>query len=272
MSVDRQITRCATEPREQTRARYPDETGYVERDGVRVFWERYGDGEPTVLLLPTWSIVHSRVWKAADSVSRAPLSRDHVRRPRQRALGQPASPRHIRADEFVADALAVMDATGTARATLVSLSRGAARSLLLWPRTTRSGSRRSCSSDRPCRCRRAAPRAGAGTRSTSRATPYEAWGKCNRHYWARALRGVPGVLLRAGASPSRTRPSRSRTPSGGRSRPTPRRSSTTELADRAPDEASCPAAAKRVRCPTLVIHGTEDADPPPRSGRSAGRG
>ena len=25
--------------REQTRARYPDETGYVDRDGVKVFWE-----------------------------------------------------------------------------------------------------------------------------------------------------------------------------------------------------------------------------------------
>ena len=50
--------------REQTRARYPDETGYVERGGVRVFWERYGEGEPTVLFLPTWSIVHSRIWKA----------------------------------------------------------------------------------------------------------------------------------------------------------------------------------------------------------------
>ena len=34
--------------REQTRARYPDEEGYAERDGVRIFWERYGDGEPTV--------------------------------------------------------------------------------------------------------------------------------------------------------------------------------------------------------------------------------
>ena len=48
----------------QTRARYPDAEGYVERDGVRVFWERYGDGEPTVFLLPTWSIIHSRLWKA----------------------------------------------------------------------------------------------------------------------------------------------------------------------------------------------------------------
>jgi hypothetical protein len=25
---------------EQSRARYPDETGFVERGGVRVFWER----------------------------------------------------------------------------------------------------------------------------------------------------------------------------------------------------------------------------------------
>ena len=37
--------------------------GYIERDGVRVFYEVYGDGEPTILLLPTWSLVHSRIWK-----------------------------------------------------------------------------------------------------------------------------------------------------------------------------------------------------------------
>ncbi len=48
---------------EQSRARYPDEEGYVERDGVRVFWERYGTGERAILLPPTWEIVHSRFWK-----------------------------------------------------------------------------------------------------------------------------------------------------------------------------------------------------------------
>ena len=51
-------------PREQTRARYPDSDGYVERDGVRLFYEVYGTGDTTVLLLPTWSIIHSRHWKA----------------------------------------------------------------------------------------------------------------------------------------------------------------------------------------------------------------
>ena len=52
-----------TQTREQTRARYPDESGYVERDGVRIYYEVYGSGEPTVLLMPTWSVVHSRHWK-----------------------------------------------------------------------------------------------------------------------------------------------------------------------------------------------------------------
>ena len=69
----RRSPRTAARRREQTRARYPDETGFVERDGVRVFWERYGDGSPTILLMPTWSIVHSRHWKAADPVPRPPL-------------------------------------------------------------------------------------------------------------------------------------------------------------------------------------------------------
>jgi len=49
--------------REQTRARDPDSSGYTERDGVRLYYEVYGSGEPTVFLLPTWSIIHSRHWK-----------------------------------------------------------------------------------------------------------------------------------------------------------------------------------------------------------------
>ena len=39
--------------RPQTRAPYPYTDGYVERDGVRVSYEVYGAGEPSVLLLPT---------------------------------------------------------------------------------------------------------------------------------------------------------------------------------------------------------------------------
>lgn len=110
--------------RDAGRARYPDDEGYVERDGVRVFYEVYGAGEPTVFLLPTWSLVHSRVWKAQVHY----LAR-HFRVLTFDGRGngrsdRPAGPRPYRADEFVADAFAVMDATGTERVVNVSLSAG----------------------------------------------------------------------------------------------------------------------------------------------------
>jgi pimeloyl-ACP methyl ester carboxylesterase len=57
------IEEALTATKEQTRARYPDQEGYVERNGVRLFYEVYGEGEPTIFLLPTWSIIHSRHWK-----------------------------------------------------------------------------------------------------------------------------------------------------------------------------------------------------------------
>jgi pimeloyl-ACP methyl ester carboxylesterase len=110
---------------EQTRARYPDAEGYVERDGVRIFWERYGDGDRTVLLLPTWSIVYSRFWKL-----QIPYLARHCRVLTFDGRGNGRSDRPAGAlanstDEFADDALAVMDATGTERATLAALSCGA---------------------------------------------------------------------------------------------------------------------------------------------------
>ena len=49
---------------EQSRARYPDRTGFVERPGGRVAYEVYGSGDPPIVFVPPWQIVHSRVWKA----------------------------------------------------------------------------------------------------------------------------------------------------------------------------------------------------------------
>ena len=45
------------------RARYPDSDGFVVRDGAEIRYERYGEGWPAILLLPPWSLVHSRHWK-----------------------------------------------------------------------------------------------------------------------------------------------------------------------------------------------------------------
>ncbi len=63
MTIAEQVTNEQADTDEQTRARYPDDQGYIERDGVRVFYEVYGSGEPTILFCPTWTLVHSRVWK-----------------------------------------------------------------------------------------------------------------------------------------------------------------------------------------------------------------
>ncbi|MET1009913.1 MAG: alpha/beta hydrolase [Gaiellaceae bacterium] len=110
---------------EQTRARYPDEEGFVERDGVRVFYEVYGHGSPTVFLLPTWSIIHSRHWKM-----QIPYLARHFRVLTfdGRGNGKADRPSGIAAyteHEFAEDSLAVMDATGTESAVVVGLSCGA---------------------------------------------------------------------------------------------------------------------------------------------------
>ena len=45
------------------RARQPDSTGYVVNDGVRVYYEVHGSGTATILLMPSWAITQSRMWK-----------------------------------------------------------------------------------------------------------------------------------------------------------------------------------------------------------------
>ncbi len=177
-----EVTRSA---REQTRARYPAETGYVERDGVSLYYEVYGSGEPTVLLLPTWSIVHSRHWK----MQIAYLAR-HCRVVVFDGRGNGGSDRpETGYDErdFAADALAVMDRTGTERAVLVSLSLGAQRALIL-------------AAEHPERVESAVficPAVPIGEPPSGRKLyPWavelstdEGWAKYNRWYWLRDYRG-----------------------------------------------------------------------------------
>ncbi|HJQ96515.1 MAG TPA: alpha/beta fold hydrolase [Acidimicrobiia bacterium] len=45
------------------RARLPDQAGFLERDGVRVAYEVHGEGERTILFVPPSPITHSRSWK-----------------------------------------------------------------------------------------------------------------------------------------------------------------------------------------------------------------
>ncbi len=117
--------------REQSRARYPDMAGFVERDRIRVFYEVYGESGPAVLFVPPWSLVHSRVWKF-----QVPFLARHFRvvvfDPRGNgASDRPRGSSAYAETEYAADALAVLDATGTDRAVVVTLSIGAQRALVL---------------------------------------------------------------------------------------------------------------------------------------------
>jgi pimeloyl-ACP methyl ester carboxylesterase len=117
---------------EPTRARYPDETGYVEHgDGVRVFYEVYGDSPDVVCLLPPWAIFHSRAWSA-----QIPYLARHFRvlAIDPRGNGRSDRPRHAAAYSraaHVRDVLAVLDATDTERAMLAGASPRAALALAL---------------------------------------------------------------------------------------------------------------------------------------------
>lgn len=116
---------------EPTRARYPDEEGFVERDGVRLFYEVYGSGEPTLLFFYPWCLNPARMWKAQIPYL---AGRFRVVTFDPRGSGRSDRPRGVEPyllHEHVADALAVMDAAGTQSAVLVSVSIGARAALLV---------------------------------------------------------------------------------------------------------------------------------------------
>jgi pimeloyl-ACP methyl ester carboxylesterase len=111
-----------TPVRAHDRARLPDRDGIaVDGHGVRVCWESYGDGAPTLVLLPSAPIVHSRQWKG-----QVPYLARHFRVVTYDGRGNGRSDRPVTAaayhdDCFVDDLARVMDASGTDRAVLVGL-------------------------------------------------------------------------------------------------------------------------------------------------------
>jgi pimeloyl-ACP methyl ester carboxylesterase/predicted glycosyltransferase len=111
------------------RALDPLREGVVESAGVPIAWEQYGDGDRAVMFLPPWQIVHSRVWK----MQLAYFARFfRVLTFDARGTGRSGRPaKGYDQDTCAADALAVLDATGTARASLVCFSRSTWQGVIL---------------------------------------------------------------------------------------------------------------------------------------------
>src|SRR3989449_3288451 len=239
------------------RARYPDLDGYVERDGVKVFYEVFGDGDPTVLLLPAWSIIHSRHWKM-----QIPYLARHCRVVTfdGRGNGRSDRPPEARAydeREFAADALAVLDATETQRAVIVGFSVGGQRGLLL-------------AAEHPERVDGAVfigpAFPGGGDLLPERTVfsdfdkeydRYEGWAKYNRHHWLRDYRDfVEFFMSKMFTEPHSTKPIEDAV---GWALETDGETliATHEGRGLEPEEAQ--ALCRRIRCPVLVIHGKNDA-------------
>jgi len=104
------------------RARLPDVSGMATAsDGVRIAYDVYGTGEPTLVLLPSAPIIHSRQWKG-----QVPYLARHYRVITFDGRGngrsdRPTDPASYHDDRSVGDLEAVMDATGTDAAVLVGL-------------------------------------------------------------------------------------------------------------------------------------------------------
>ncbi len=104
------------------RAKFPHTEGRIEQDGIGLHYEVYGEGEHTILFIPTWSLVHSRTYKA-----QIPYFSEHFRcitwDPRGNGKSdQPVDPQKYRYKDYVNDALAIMDETETDKAIVFGLS------------------------------------------------------------------------------------------------------------------------------------------------------
>ncbi|TME21311.1 MAG: alpha/beta hydrolase, partial [Chloroflexi bacterium] len=238
------------------RARKPDREGYTVRDGVRLHWELYGQGDPTVFLLPTWSIIHSRHWKF-QIAHLARHCRVLVMDGRGNGLSdRPLDPKMYADEEFAADALAVMDDSETASAALVALSAGSRWALLM-------------AAEHPERVGSvvfigpAVPLApwtpfwnAARAAFDEKFDEHVDWMKYNADYWLRDHRGFLEFFFgRVFVEPHSTKPIEDTVRWGLDTTP---EVLVATARGRTLNEQRSIELAQRVSCPVLVIHGDED--------------
>lgn len=158
--------------------------GTLRRQDRRIAFQVFGDGAPAILLLPTWSIVHSDFWRHQVphlASSHTVVVFDGVG---NGGSSRPTDPGSYSDYLFADDALAVLDAVGVQQAVSLSVSVGARWNLLLAAR-------------HPERITAAAFIAASVPFGPTLATRTEAiekfddvlganegWLKFNRHYWS----------------------------------------------------------------------------------------
>jgi len=239
------------------RAREPDYEGLVERDGVGVGYAVFGAGEPTILLLTSWAIVHARQWKAQVPYLARRFRVITVEGRGNGRAGRPVTEEAYSDREYVDDAIAALDATGVDRAVVVGLSLGGRHALQLaaWY-----------------------PERAAGVIAIGAALPwplppdfdepkdgYEDWGKANRHYWLADYRGwVEFFMSQVFTEPHSIKQWEDGVGYGLET--TAETLLLTAPAAAAPTAADAEAICRQVRCPVLVVHGDQDGIVPYETG------
>lgn len=251
------------------RARYPDVQGHVRRAGVDLGFELYENDGPTILLMPTWTLVHSRFWKM-----QVPYLSRHYRvvtydGPGNGRSGRVTDPARYSPDEYALDAVAVLDATETERATVAGLSLGAAYSVRLGR----------LAPDRVEGIVMIGPSIPLTPPSPERAKIVETineqypddvtgWGKYNIAYWHDHYEDFTQFFF----SQCLTEPHSTKgiEDGVGWASETSAHVLAAEAAAPQPDE-NWPVAIESLQCPLLVIHGTHDQISPHERGVEAAR-
>ncbi|HEX6418274.1 MAG TPA: alpha/beta fold hydrolase [Acidimicrobiales bacterium] len=254
------------------RARHPDATGAVDRDGVSIRYEIHGTGDTVVLLLPAWAIVHSRLWKA-----QVPHLAAHHRvvtyDPRGNgASDRPTDPAAYDTLTQVGDALAVLDAAGADRAVLVGNSFGTVLAYLLAAlHPERVAGAVMIGTTLDVEGRGDHPLARALLRFDEDHGEDQGWGRYNRHSFARDFPGF--VRFFVGEAINDPHAAKLAEDAAAWGLETTPEVLAATLGDRAgvPPAATARrlrALAPAIRCPVLVVHGTEDRIGPVHLGRS----
>jgi pimeloyl-ACP methyl ester carboxylesterase/predicted glycosyltransferase len=244
------------------RARYPDAEGFIERDGVKVGYEVFGAGEPTILMLTSWAIVHARQWKLQVPYL---ARRFRVITVEGRGNGRADRPKAAEAyldREYVDDAVAVLDATQVDRAVIVGLSMGGRHALQLaaWY-----------------------PERAAGVVAFGAALPwpippdfaepkdsYQGWEKANMHYWLADYRGwVEFFMSQVFTEPHSTKQREDGVAWGLETNAETLLLTGPGVAE--PDVDVAEAICQQVRCPVVIVHGDQDGVVPYETGAALAR-
>jgi pimeloyl-ACP methyl ester carboxylesterase len=240
------------------RAVQPTSTGIAEApDGVRIAFDVYGAGAPTLVLLPSTPIVHSRQWKG-----QVPYLSRHYRvvtfdgRGNGRS-GRPTDPAAYSDARITDDIVAVMDATATSRAILVGLCGDS-----VW-RAVRLAASDPDRVDGIVAFAVGVPRLSpphpnrSAVRFEEVLPSYDGWARMNRHYWRTDYPGFARWFFEA----ITTEPHSTKVIDDAVEWALDG-SVDAMLADAyAPfdlDQAAVEAICRAVTCPMLIVHGTED--------------